>query len=111
MTVYWVTLFAAIATSMVAQTLLKAGAGAAEFHHAVVRLAHAAGASCCMAAAAVLYIVALRRIPMSRALPCTAISYVAAALIGHYAFQEPMGFGHIGAIALICCGVLWLAFA
>jgi multidrug transporter EmrE-like cation transporter len=32
-------------------------------------------------------------------------------LIGHYAFQEPMGFGQIGAIALICCGVLWLAFA
>jgi multidrug transporter EmrE-like cation transporter len=36
---------------------------------------------------------------------------VAAALIGHYAFQEPMGFGQIAAIALICCGVLWLAFA
>lgn len=62
-------------------------------------------------AGAVLYIVALRRIPMSRALPCTAISYVAAALIGHYAFQEPMGVGQIGAIALICCGVLWLAIA
>ena len=31
MTVYWVTLFAAIATSMVAQTCLKAGAGAASF--------------------------------------------------------------------------------
>ena len=58
-----------------------------------------------------LYIVALRRIPMSRALPCTAISYVAAALIGHYAFGEPLGAAHIAAIALICGGVVMLAFA
>ena len=61
--------------------------------------------------AAVLYIVALRRIPMSRALPCTAVSYVAAALIGHYAFGEPLGAAHIAAIALICGGVVLLAFS
>jgi drug/metabolite transporter (DMT)-like permease len=58
-----------------------------------------------------LYIVALRRIPLSRALPCTAISYVAAALIGHYAFGEPLGITHLAAIALICGGVVLLAFA
>ena len=58
-----------------------------------------------------LYIVALRRIPMSRALPCTAISYVAAALIGHYAFGEALGATHMAAIALICGGVVVLAFA
>ena len=61
--------------------------------------------------AALLYIVALRRIAMSRALPCTAISYVAAALIGFYAFGEPLGVAHIAAIALICGGVVILAFA
>jgi drug/metabolite transporter (DMT)-like permease len=60
---------------------------------------------------AVLYIIALRRIPMSRALPCTAISYVAAALIGHYAFHEPISATQIGAIALICGGVMLLTFA
>ena len=58
-----------------------------------------------------LYIVALRRIPMSRALPCTAVSYVAAALIGHYAFGEALGATHMAAIALICGGVVVLAFA
>ena len=58
-----------------------------------------------------LYIVALRRIPMSRALPCTAVSYVAAALIGHYAFGEALGAMHLAAIALICGGVVVLAFA
>jgi len=61
--------------------------------------------------AAILNMVALRRIPMSRALPCTAISYVAAALIGYYAFGEPLGAAHIAAIALICGGVVVLAFA
>lgn len=110
MTVYWVTLFAAIATSMAGQTLLKAGAGTANFITQLLDWRTLLG-FVLYGGAAVLYIVALRRIPMSRALPCTAISYVAAALIGHYAFQEPMGFGQIGAIALICCGVLWLAFA
>jgi multidrug transporter EmrE-like cation transporter len=108
--VSWVALFAAIATSMVAQTMLKAGAGAATFVAQLFDWRTVLG-FVLYGGGAVLYIVALRRIPMSRALPCTAISYVAAALIGHYAFQEPMGFGQIGAIALICCGVLWLAFA
>ena len=40
-TIYWITLFAAIATSMAGQTLLKAGAGDGRFHHPTVRLAHA----------------------------------------------------------------------
>jgi small multidrug resistance pump len=109
-TVYWVALFGAIATSMVAQTLLKAGAGAATFVTQLFDWRTLLG-FVLYGGSAVLYIVALRRIPMSRALPCTAISYVAAALIGHYAFQEQMGVSQIGAIALICCGVLWLAFA
>jgi multidrug transporter EmrE-like cation transporter len=66
---------------------------------------------CLYGGAALLYIVALRRIPMSVALPCTAISYVAAALIGHYGFAEPLGAMHVGALALICAGVVLLALA
>jgi small multidrug resistance pump len=109
-TVYWAVLFVAIATSMAAQTLLKAGAGAADFITQVLDWRTLLG-FCLYGGAAVLYIVALRRIPMSRALPCTAVSYVAAALIGHYAFAEPLGVMHIAAIALICGGVVLLAFA
>jgi multidrug transporter EmrE-like cation transporter len=48
---------------------------------------------------------------MSVALPCTAISYVAAALIGHYGFAEPLSATQLGALALICTGVVILAFA
>jgi len=86
-TFYWVTLFAAIATSMAGQTLLKAGAGVADFIAQLFDWRTLIGL-CLYGGAAVFYIVALRRIPMSRALPCTAISYVAAALIGHYAFGD-----------------------
>jgi small multidrug resistance pump len=110
LTPYWVTLFGAIGISMAGQSLLKAGAGAGDFFTQLLDWRTLVG-FCLYGGAAVLYIVALRRIPMSRALPCTAISYVAAALIGHYAFAEPLGFMHVGAIALICCGVVLLAFA
>jgi small multidrug resistance pump len=108
--IYWATLFVAIATSMAGQTLLKAGAGATQFFAQLVDWRTLVG-FLLYGGAAILYIVALRRIPMSRALPCTAISYVAAALIGHYGFGEPLGVAQVAAIVLICGGVLILALA
>lgn len=110
MTPYWVALFASIVTAMAGQTLLKAGAGASDFVGQLLDWRTLFGL-CLYGGAAMLYIVALRRIPMSVALPCTAVSYVAAALIGYYAFAEPLAVTHIMAIALICAGVLILAFA
>jgi len=110
LTPFWTVLFAAIATSMAGQTLLKAGAGAPSFFRQLFDARTVLGLVL-YGGAALLYIVALRRIPMSVALPCTAISYVAAALIGHYAFAEPIGAAQIGGIALISGGVLLLAFA
>jgi small multidrug resistance pump len=109
-TAYWLVLAAAIVTSMAGQTLLKAGAGTVDF---VTQLLdwHTLVGLCLYGGAALLYIVALRRIAMSVALPCTAISYVAAALIGHYAFAEPLGASHIAAIGLISAGVVLLALA
>jgi small multidrug resistance pump len=110
MTAHWVVLALAITTSMAGQTLLKAGAGADSFMaqlldwHTIVGLALYGGA-------AILYIVALRRIAMSVALPFTAVSYIAAAIIGHYGFGEPIGPQHMAAIALIGAGVVLLAFA
>ena len=110
MNAYWGALTAAIITSMAGQTLLKSGAGAASF---VAQLLdwHTLIGLCLYGGAALLYIVALRRIPISVALPCTAISYVAAALIGHYGFGEPLGPVQFAALALISCGVALLAFA
>jgi multidrug transporter EmrE-like cation transporter len=108
--IYWVVLLAAIATSMGGQTLLKAGAGAPDFLRQVMDW-HTLVGFVLYGGAALLYIVALRRIPMSVALPTTAISYIAAALIGHYAFDEPLTALHLAAIALIAAGVVMLAVA
>jgi multidrug transporter EmrE-like cation transporter len=107
---YWAVLAAAIATSMAGQALLKAGAGAADFL-AQLRDARTLAGLALYAVAALLYIAALRRIPLSVALPCTAASYVAALLIGHYAFAEPLGAVQLAAIGLIAAGVLLLAAA
>jgi multidrug transporter EmrE-like cation transporter len=107
---YWSMLAAAIVTSMVGQTLLKAGSGRVDFVTQLLDWRTLVGLAL-YGGAAFLYIVALRRIPMSVAMPCTAVSYVAAALIGHYAFNEPLTVSHIAAIGLITSGVLVLALA
>lgn len=107
---YWAVLLAAIATSMGGQTLLKAGAGAPDFIAQLLDWRTMVGLVL-YGGAAMLYIVALRRIPMSVALPFTAISYVAAALIGHYAFHEALTLMHLAAIGLIMAGVFLLALA
>ncbi|HQT78397.1 MAG TPA: multidrug transporter [Rhodopila sp.] len=110
MSAFWGVLAAAIATSMAGQTLLKAGAGQPSFVAQLFDVRTMTGL-CLYGGAALLYIVALRRIPMSVALPCTAVSYVAAALIGHYAFGEVLGAMRLGALGLICAGVVMLALA
>jgi multidrug transporter EmrE-like cation transporter len=107
---HWMMLAAAITTSMAGQTLLKAGASVPNFIAQLFDPRTLAG-FVLYGGAAVLYIVALRRIPMSVALPCTAASYIAAAFIGHYAFGESLGLVRIGGISLICLGVVLLAAA
>ncbi len=107
---YWAVLAAAIVVSLAGQTLLKAGSGTADFVSQLLDW-HTLLGLCLYGGAALMYIVALRRIPMSVALPCTAVSYIAAALIGHYGFGEPLGAVHLGAIALIAAGVVMLALA
>ncbi len=110
MTAYWAALASAIVTSMAGQTLLKAGAGAPGYVAQLFDVRTMVGLVL-YGGAALLYIVALRRIPMSVAMPFSAVSYVAAALIGHFAFQEALSAAHLGALGLICAGVLLLAFS
>ena len=111
MNLYWLALAAAISVSLCGQVLLKAGAGGeGGFVAQLFRPATMVGLVC-YGGAALLYIVALRRIPMSVALPCTAASYVVIALVGHFAFGEALGAQKMMAIALISAGVLVLATA
>ena len=108
---YWLSLAAAILTSLGGQVLLKAGAiGEGGFVSQLFRPATMIGLVT-YGAAAFLYIIALRKIPMSVALPCTAASYVAVAIIGHFMFGEALSPQKLAAIGLICSGVLILATA
>jgi len=110
MMAFWAALGAAVAVSLLGQILLKAGSGAATFTAQLFDWRTMIG-FVFYGAAAMLYIVALRRIPLSVALPCTAVSYIAAALIGHYGFGEPLGAMRIAAIGVIAAGVVMLAAA
>ena len=111
MTPYWLALAAAISVSLFGQVLLKAGAGGeGGFLAQLFRPATMVGLVC-YGGAALLYIVALRRIPMSVALPCTAASYVVIALVGHFDFGEALGPQKVMAILLISAGVVVLASA
>ena len=113
MTIAWIVLAAAITTSLVGQVLLKAGASgsvaaSAGFMDQLFRWQTIIGLGC-YGGAALLYIIALRKIPMSVALPCTAASYVVIAVIGWAVFGEAMGIQKVLAIGLISLGVVLLA--
>lgn len=108
---HWLALAAAILTSIGGNTMLKLGAtGEGSFLTQLFRPMTMLGL-CVYGAAAMLYIIALRRIPVSVALPCTAFSYIAAAVIGYHLFGEPLGTQKLAALALICGGVVLLAAA
>ncbi len=113
MSFHWGALIAAIASSLVGQVLLKAGAEGGTAQGVIEQLLRwqtVLGIGF-YGAGALLYIMALRKIPMSVALPCTAASYAVIALIGWWFFQEPLGAQKIAAILLIIGGVALLATA
>ena len=56
--------------------------------------------------AALLYIVALKKIPVSVAMPSVGASYAAVAVIGHLLWNEPFGWPQIGGLLLIGAGIL-----
>lgn len=106
----WAALAVAIVMSVGGQALLKGGAGAGGFAAQLLDPRTIVGLGC-YGGAALFYIVALRRIPVSVALPATASSYVAALLIGHYVFAETVTGLHVAAVGVILAGVALLAYA
>jgi small multidrug resistance pump len=90
----WSALAGAIVTSLGGQVLLKGAADRQSFldqlwdWHSLVGLL-------LYAAAALLFMCALRRIPLSVAVPFTALTYVDAALTGHLLYSEPLSLRHL----------------
>lgn len=105
MLIYYGALGLGILTGIVGQMLLKAGADAPSFVAQLFRPSTIAGLAL-YASAAFLYIVALRKIPVSVAFPSVSLSYAIVAVLGHFLFNEPFGLKQIGGIALIMGGVL-----
>ena len=105
MTVYYVALGIGILAGIAGQMLLKAGADAPDFVSQLLRPSTLAGLAL-YGSAAFLYIVALRKIPVSVAFPSVSLSYAIVAVLGHYLFGEPFGMKQIGGIALIVGGVV-----
>jgi multidrug transporter EmrE-like cation transporter len=110
-TPYWLALAAAIATSLAGQVLLKYGAAASGGFLAQLLRPPTLGGLALYGLSAMFYIVALRRLPVSVALPTTASSYVVILLLGHVLFGESLGLQKLAAVALIVAGVVLLATA
>lgn len=105
---YYVALAAAILGGIGGQLLLKAGSvGAQGTWDQFMRLPTLVGLGF-YAVSAVLYVIALRRIPVSLAFPSVSISYAVIAVIGYLLWSEPMGWPQVAGIALICTGVMLL---
>jgi multidrug transporter EmrE-like cation transporter len=114
MTIHWFFLWSAILTSVFGQTLLKAGASgesAADGFVSQVLDARTLSGLALYGFAALLYTAALRRIPLSIALPCTASSYAAAIVMGHFVFNESVTAMQCAAVLVIGCGIIFLALA
>ena len=106
---YWVFLLGAMVAAVFGQGFMKAGAtGAGSFVQQVFDLRSIFGIGC-YGASALMYMVALRGIPLSIALPATALSYIAVAAIGHFVFHEPIGAQRIAGLAMILAGVFVLS--
>lgn len=106
----WFALAGAIITSLAGQSLLK---GAAERRTFLEQLCdwHSLVGLLLYASAAMLFMYALRRIPLSVAVPFTALTYPGAALTGHFLYSEPLSVQHSIAIGLISVGVVLIATA
>jgi small multidrug resistance pump len=91
-----------------AQTLLKSGASANSLLEQILAPRSIAGLAL-YAVAAIFYMYALRKIPVSVAFPSVSLSYVLVVVAAYWFFDEPLGWSKLAGIALVCAGVFLLA--
>ena len=104
----YLTLALSIVIAIAGQLSLKAGAAAGEVAAAVYLNPFVLVGLFLYLSAALLYVQALRTIPLSVAFPSVSISYVAVAFLAHTIWGEPFGTNQIVALALITSGILLL---
>ncbi len=102
-------LAAAILIGVVGQLLLKTGVErAGDGVLAQFLSPFTIGGLAAYGVAAICYILALKRIPISIAFPTVALSYVLVAIAAHLLWQEALGWQQFAGIALIAAGILVL---
>src|SRR5260370_6598991 len=89
MMVYYVALGIGIVAGIAGQILLKTGADSPDFVSQILRPSTLCGLAL-YASAAFLYLIALRKIPVSVAFPSVSLSYAIVAVLGHFPFGEPL---------------------
>jgi small multidrug resistance pump len=105
---YYAALLAGILLGVVGQVALKAGAERSSGMMAQLFDPFTIGGFAIYAVAAILYIIAIKRIPISLAFPTVSLSYVAVAVIAHLVWGEALGLPQIAGMALIIGGILLL---
>jgi small multidrug resistance pump len=105
---YYAALAAGIVFGVAGQIALKSGAEAAptivaQFLHPFTILGFAI-----YVLAAIFYIIAIKRIPVSLAYPSVAMSYIVVGIAAHFLWNEPFGLPQLGGIVLIAGGIILL---
>jgi len=105
---YYAALLAGILLGIAGQILLKTGAERtpgmlAQFLDPFTILGFGS-----YTVAAIFYIIAIKKIPISQAFPSVSASYVIVAVLGHVLWGEPLGWPQIAGLALIAGGILLL---
>ena len=106
---YVASLIASVSLNIFGQVSLKAGAlqggeGLALYLHKFTMLGFGT-----YFVSAILYIYALKEIPLSIAFPCVSISYVFVSLLAHYFWGEPFTPKHLIALGFISIGIYVLS--
>jgi len=104
--IYYASLVSAVLLGIAGQIALKSGAVgsqtvAAQFLNPLTIIGFAI-----YVFAALCYIVALKRIPVSVAFPSVAASYAIVAVLAHLLWNEPFGWPQMAGLVLIGAGVL-----
>lgn len=108
---YYGALFAAIVLGVCGQLLFKSGALRSTELLGQFLDPRTVGGFVVYACSAVLYVISLRRLPVSVAFPSVSLSYVAVALAGRWLWHEPLGTLRLAGIVCIFCGVTLLNYA
>jgi small multidrug resistance pump len=105
---YYAALAAGILCGVMGQLMLKAGAERssgmmAQFLNPFTILGFGT-----YTVAAIFYIIAIKKIPLSLAFPSVSASYIVVAVLGHLIWGEPLGLPQLAGIALIAGGLVLL---